>query len=335
MVSFPTIAQRPGSRAGLTLLELLLVVLILSATALLAITGLESSQDQVRFEDTRARVERGRTAIVGEFTSTGVERSFVNDIGRLPVDLGELLEPMGLPSWQFDSVSGLWAGWRGPYLPVRRETQGLVTYRDGWGFPLDQQALPEQGWAWFRRDGGDETLFYIQSYGADGNPGGSGYAADFPPNDPLTGLPPPVVGPADFIVDLRGALVELVLVNDGVGAVITPAARLRCLVPADGSLTALVPWPATAGERDGSAFLSELLPATEVSAGGSATLLVRFLAEVEGAPAPKPTPVGQRGLKLVRDADGTPVGPPQPARPVRLAPRAAPPELSMTWKVSP
>ena len=106
--------------AGFTLLELLLVVAILSALALGTISLIDETDEQLRFDDSKTRLKQIREAIIGDLSSHIASppsvSGFVADIGRLPNNVSELLNQGNLPSWSYDQTSGIWAGWRGPYI---------------------------------------------------------------------------------------------------------------------------------------------------------------------------------------------------------------------------
>lgn len=138
-----------GSTSGFSLLELLLVLFIMglmTTTAMLMTGGVE---DQSKYDETKRRMELIKRAIVGDPTRTvngGPEISgFVADMGRLPVNLGELMEQDTLSAWDVATsdvpVSGvdtipvdLHGGWRGPYLEVMPDDDGGRVFRDGYGY---------------------------------------------------------------------------------------------------------------------------------------------------------------------------------------------------------
>jgi prepilin-type N-terminal cleavage/methylation domain-containing protein len=80
--------------AGFTLLEMLVVILLMSSTAVMAFAMLGNQAQQVRYDETLRRLEALRVAIVGEsgpVWSGQVRLSgFVADNGRLPASLLEL-----------------------------------------------------------------------------------------------------------------------------------------------------------------------------------------------------------------------------------------------------
>ncbi len=174
---------------GLTLLELLLVIVILSAVAYTSLAIVDNNSSQIRFEDTRNRLEMIKRAIIGDTSRTlngqPEIRGFVADMGRLPLNIKELIEePTDCDSgtagdqscpWSYDADTGLWAGWHGPYLPATSESGGTHAFRDGWG---NRDGSPNFGWL-FSIAGSNLTL---QSYGMEGDSSGhEHYENDYPP----------------------------------------------------------------------------------------------------------------------------------------------------------
>ena len=146
---------------GFTLLELLVVVLLMSAMAWMALGIVTDNTSQIRFEDTRNRLAAIRQAVAGNIQPSapenGMPSSFVTDNGRLPDNIDsivfrpasnwdgfKLVEPVFDPTPGAGGVSDesgdeinltqpeqkLPKGHRGAYLngvPVGGK------YRDGWG----------------------------------------------------------------------------------------------------------------------------------------------------------------------------------------------------------
>jgi len=204
--------------AGLTLLELMVVVFILSALALSAVSLVDHTDHQLRYEDTRSRLLQLRHAIVGDEADAAL-RGYAVDMGELPANAGDLVaapanaQPFGLkqvefsPSITLPADHALPKGWRGPY--VVRPPGGdpsAVRFRDGWGnVSRDASGDPdtaadatEHGWA-FDIVAGDLT---ITSHGADGTPGESGETA-------YDGDLSLEVAAAEWRVDLSGWSVDL------------------------------------------------------------------------------------------------------------------------------
>ena len=137
-------------RRGLTLVELLIVLVILAIMTTVAITATDSLVDQGRYDATQRTLTNLRSAILGT-PGTGNEAGlagFVADIGRMPVSLDELLAQGTLtpfipytftkdgaaPDASNPAAFTLGAGWRGPYV---RLAAGTTLLRDGWGNAFD------------------------------------------------------------------------------------------------------------------------------------------------------------------------------------------------------
>ncbi len=118
------------ARAGVTLLELLVVMMILSIILTAAVKTWDVTLERGRFESTRRRLDQLATAVVGnaDYMVAGqrVDFGYVGDMGRIPERLDELVVR---PSWLNPDSNT----WRGPYL---RSTfnEAPTAYRvDGWG----------------------------------------------------------------------------------------------------------------------------------------------------------------------------------------------------------
>lgn len=151
-----------GSTSGFSLLELLLVLFIMglmTTTAMLMTGGVE---DQSKYDETKRRMELVKRAIVGDVSRTvnGMPdvSGFTADVGRPPKCLAELIvlgpeisagkyqspcDATEIYSWAPDGVTGLHAGWRGPYLDVLPESNGTKAFRDGYG---TSGVAPNYGW---------------------------------------------------------------------------------------------------------------------------------------------------------------------------------------------
>lgn len=191
---------------GLTLLEMLLVVAILSAVAWTSLAVVGNNSDQVRFDDTRNRLQAIRRAIIGDTSRTlngGPEvTGYVADMGNLPAKLQALVsrqycegQPevaasadctsvwVEQPAYGYNSTYGLWAGWNGPYLRAT-ELTGYPRVLDGWG--NDNSTSNDFGWSYEIYSDGDQVHLLVQSLGRDGksdtehSPDDS-YESDYPP----------------------------------------------------------------------------------------------------------------------------------------------------------
>lgn len=140
-----------ANRLGLTLLELLIVLLILIATALILVPSFNNieivspngkSESPVEIA-TQATLNTVRQAIAGE---DGVIESLSHKTNALPRKINDLVQesaPVHMaeaaPELQvYDPVNKI--GWNGPYIaPTGRDSTGEPTIVDGWGNELELQ----------------------------------------------------------------------------------------------------------------------------------------------------------------------------------------------------
>ena len=168
-----TFSGKQDPRRGLTLIELVLVLVILSLLATVAIEMVEPQVDQTRFETTQRTVANVQRAIFDReqlTDGTSTHSGFLVDMGRLPqaradvadatkLNLSELWQQNALPSYAAvqaatanitstnagalldadgdsvgeDTAVYLRYGWRGPYLQL---PVGAETLSDGFGHRL-------------------------------------------------------------------------------------------------------------------------------------------------------------------------------------------------------
>ena len=184
-----------------TLVELLLVVFIMSSVALMAVTVVDSSNDQERFELTRRQLESlGQSVIYRIPSSSGIDRvgGFSVDNGKIPDSIEDLLaKPAGYDdygaispvfdaspdpgtginndsNYSLDAVGEkLMKGYRaGGYLSAPPSTDG--GYYDGWG---NVDAPPNFGWI-FSNSGNTMSIASLGRDGVDNNPEEDGYDRD-------------------------------------------------------------------------------------------------------------------------------------------------------------
>ena len=340
---------------GLTLLELLLVVLILSAIALMTISFTESTDKQFRFEDTRTRLENIRAAVAGDplrvLNGESAISGFAADMGRLPDCLQELVEGQSLmvppcqfttdESHSFDTKTGLWSGWNGPYLAsLTEQSSGTRAFRDGWGNAGN--AASHYGWKTFSAadlDGGSpnqiKDTLTVQTFGADGTAGGTGYDADYPASGVL-------VERADHQLNLKGwNSITLILDNSNNGSnvnVLAGTLRLRVYYPLDGSFSwtdSTQPgfsWPAS---RDPQPYLSLVFPAANQTVPAGGTLTLPNPVDL-GSVSNKWIPWGVRSLGVINDTDGSVYQPgavSSSPQIIQFVPRTQLPAVTVTWHV--
>jgi prepilin-type N-terminal cleavage/methylation domain-containing protein len=118
-------------RAGFTLMELLVVLLIIGVLSTVAVRTIDATRGRALFDQTAAEMQTLVHAIVGnpDLTIDGrrTDYGFYGDLGRLPSELREL-------------TASTDTRWKGPYL--RREFLGDSTgyLSDAWGNPYTYDA---------------------------------------------------------------------------------------------------------------------------------------------------------------------------------------------------
>lgn len=225
--------------SGFTLVELLLVILLLSGLALVTTAFVDNASQQMGFDQTKARLEQIRRAIIGDSSRTLNGEpdlgGFVADMGRLPSSLEELIEPptdnnqlWGSTVVDLDAdpvavfnAGELYGGWRGPYLDAMPESDGNRAFRDGWGNQgqiADANAADFDGkffgWKYEIRKVDDTvattideaTRIFIQSLGADFAAGQADsenpYQLDYPASGNL-------VSEHDWLADVSSQVVQV------------------------------------------------------------------------------------------------------------------------------
>jgi len=134
--------RRKRQQAGITLIEMLVVVTIIALFAALVAPVMFRQSDKARVTAAKAQINSFMTALGAYKLDTGVVPSTEEGLQALRV------KPANLDSWQ------------GPYLPKDIPL-------DPWGHPYVYK---------YPGDHGDEPD--IICYGADGQPGGDGLNAD-------------------------------------------------------------------------------------------------------------------------------------------------------------
>ncbi|MDP2152685.1 MAG: hypothetical protein Q8J66_03380 [Methylotenera sp.] len=253
------IDQSPCKKAisGFSLLELVLVLFLMGTVMLTSLFLVDGADDQARYENTKNKLTMIKHAIVGNANRTlngELEISgFVADMGRLPTCIRELVDgkcedsdPIP-PLWTLNIASGLWAGWRGPYLDVATSS----VFRDGWG-NKDTDAIEDAsnfGWAYDDSVLGELT---ITSVGKDGATGASteDYTADVSIQ----------INQHDYEVNLMGWNTLNLRFNNASSAVKTAEIdllRLKFNAVDGGAINTML---ATDAGRDGQDFLSLTFP---------------------------------------------------------------------------
>jgi prepilin-type N-terminal cleavage/methylation domain-containing protein len=246
---------------GFTLLEMVLVLFLMAMIASAALFLTENVEDQVKFEDTRARMEAIRMAIVGD-TSRSLNgetelRGFVMDMGRLPECIRELIDPQdcngnALPLWQYDDANSLAYGWNGPYLQATSESDGDSHFRDGYRNVGADAATDDLNSGWSDFTSALDTLS-VTSNGVDGSD-----AADDITDNAL-------INPNDHQVDLgsdwQTIPVSIDIPDNANFSLNADSLRLYLVQPVDGDLPTL---SLVTAEQDLTLGLSEAFPAFQV-----------------------------------------------------------------------
>lgn len=181
-------------RAGLTLVELLVVLAILAIMTTMAVTATNTLVDQARYDATQRTLQAIEEALLGPPNQRASDGTFIisgffADMGRGPMAVGDnpLLQPIelwdnprnlarfdlrpwpGTPQVPADPEVIIPSGWRGPYL---RLPAGAIDLRDGWGNPF--QLLKSNGV--LVPDGQWVEIF--RGLGADNQAGGTSFDLD-------------------------------------------------------------------------------------------------------------------------------------------------------------
>ncbi|WP_198244184.1 type II secretion system protein [methane-oxidizing endosymbiont of Gigantopelta aegis] len=158
---------------GFTLLEMVLVLFLMGLVASAGLMLTENVEDQEKYDETKRRMAMMRQAIIGNPARTINGHpdisGFVADMGRLPGCVKELLQDEDcdgntISGWLQDASTGVWSGWRGPYIHVIPESNGKRYFRDGYGNSDASDAL-NSGWD-YQVSGAVEVM--LTSKGADG-----------------------------------------------------------------------------------------------------------------------------------------------------------------------
>lgn len=119
---------------GFTLIELVLAILVISALGTLTYSSLSDQLNATRYEETRAKMDAIRTAILGDPSAEEqghrTRFGYIGDMGTPPVTLDSLITRGSQPVFSFSATYGFGSGWRGPYI-LGTATTNLS--KDAWG----------------------------------------------------------------------------------------------------------------------------------------------------------------------------------------------------------
>jgi type II secretory pathway pseudopilin PulG len=167
-------------QTGLTLLELVVSLLVLTILTTVAIRSVSGIQEQARYETTRKLLREFRRAILGDGDWSSGVFGYAFDLATFPDNLRQLLQSTTLwnpslaaVSYYYDNstkpqTQELGYGWRGPYLAVNASADDPSALRDGFGgmegtFSNTTTNTTNYGWSYTF----DPTSLTIRSSGAD------------------------------------------------------------------------------------------------------------------------------------------------------------------------
>lgn len=143
-----------------TLLELILVVLILGLVSSSALLVVDTQDNQLRYDETKRRLEQIKYAITGPeqhitVSNSVILKGFIADTGQMPTSIDDLLgdsdglNTSTIQDFNEDDTLGFSWGWRGPYISTIN-----ADFKDGWGTD-------------FNFNSSDNNKLTIKSLGAD------------------------------------------------------------------------------------------------------------------------------------------------------------------------
>ena len=149
-----------------TLLEVLLVTVILGLVASAALLVVDQSDDQMRLNENKRRIEQIRRAILGPdgvvINGQPLLSGYLADVGEMPKSINNLLQqPNNIPTWDLSDTLGFSSGWRGPYI----STFDTATNED----TSEQEPVFKDAWGedWEETPNVNDYLIKITSYGKD------------------------------------------------------------------------------------------------------------------------------------------------------------------------
>lgn len=149
------------AKRAFTLLEMILVVTILAIVTSSMISIIDDTDDQLRYDQTRTRLEQIKKALIGETQLVNgqvIVSGYIADTGERPTSLTDLVtKPTAIPTWAFDSTTGIGSGWRGPYINFSTDEARV---NDAWGNEIIMNIDADKNMS-------------LSSYASDGSPGGA------------------------------------------------------------------------------------------------------------------------------------------------------------------
>jgi uncharacterized delta-60 repeat protein len=153
--------------SGYTLVELVLVIVLIVTVSTYVVSDFTNQSDSVRWEQTRAKLQSIRSAILGDDTTNAEGQrahfGYFGDMGRIPATLTDLTTLGTQVEYTYNQTLGFGAGWRGPYISEGVSGSRAVD-KDEWGVAFTYNT--------------SEPTPSIKSLGADRAVSGSLYGKD-------------------------------------------------------------------------------------------------------------------------------------------------------------
>ena len=109
-----------------SLVELTLIILILSSLTLLFTDNSEEEKNN-NFKKNKILLASIKKAILGDVKNISKVKNYFDDIGKLPTRLQDLfIKPDDIPEYKQDLFTGVFYGWRGPYLSSQEVSSSLI-----------------------------------------------------------------------------------------------------------------------------------------------------------------------------------------------------------------
>ncbi len=108
------------SRNGFTLVEVIVILVVMSILAAVAVPVALRVFETAAEDATRGEMINLKKAMIGkQDRNQSISRGnfgFIGDMGRLPANLEELYRQGSLPGFSYDNGRQAGAGWKGPYI---------------------------------------------------------------------------------------------------------------------------------------------------------------------------------------------------------------------------